>query len=275
MSDFVLKVALGECESSFSLENAVCNHGFFMMSPNNWIPSTKTFQRPLRLFDSTTSVMVSISHPPNHSFISVQVHDLDTLSLLDQESISKQVCRMLRISEKVEKDVREFQTLHVEAKDKGFGRIFRSPSLFEDAVKSILLCNCTWKRSLEMAKALCELQQKVIDLKPIGKRTRYMRNQAENVSGKKVKGRVTGNCPSAKELSSLDEDFLKQHCKVGYRSKRIIQLAKEYKKGTSMLNEVEEMFELLCDYEDEVGKLSALPHYSYHSVSGSSFTQEP
>ncbi|XP_038713718.1 uncharacterized protein LOC120007520 [Tripterygium wilfordii] len=260
---------------------------------------------------------------------------------------------MLRISEKDEKDVREFQTLHVEAKDKGFGRIFRSPSLFEDAVKSILLCNCTWKRSLEMAKALCELQQKVIDLKPIGKRARYLRNQAENVSGKKVKGQVTGDFPSAKELASLDEDFLKQHCKVGYRSKSIIQLAKEYKKGTSMLNEVEEVldstnsykkihrkllkikgfgrfasatvmmcigcyeyvtidsetirllhkihamencteatvkedvkriyekyepfqslaywFELLCDYEDEVGKLSELPHSSYHSVSGRLF----
>lgn len=51
--------------------------------------------------------------------------------------------RMLRISEGDERDVSEFHKVHAEAKKRGFGRIFRSPTLFEDAVKSILLCNCS------------------------------------------------------------------------------------------------------------------------------------
>jgi len=47
---------------------------------------------------------------------------------------------MLRISDEDENTVIEFQKLYPEAKEEGFGRIFRSPSIFEDAVKSLLLC---------------------------------------------------------------------------------------------------------------------------------------
>ncbi|KAK7816099.1 hypothetical protein CFP56_000743 [Quercus suber] len=105
----LLHLPLGECIRTFNLEDAVCNHGFFMIAPNSWIPSTKTLQRPLRLANSATSVMVSISHPPNNSSILIQVHDIQ----------NKQVGRMLRISEGVQSYVREFQNMHLEAKKKG------------------------------------------------------------------------------------------------------------------------------------------------------------
>lgn len=57
---------------------------------------------------------------------------------------------MLRLSESDERAVREFQNMcniHGEeehrAEDTSFsGRVFRSPTLFEDMVKCILLCNC-------------------------------------------------------------------------------------------------------------------------------------
>ena len=83
----LLHLPLGECITTFNLEDAVCNHGFFMMAPNSWIPSTKTLQRPLRLANSTTSVMVSVSHPPNNSSILIQVHDIQNVSLEDEKAI--------------------------------------------------------------------------------------------------------------------------------------------------------------------------------------------
>jgi hypothetical protein len=52
------------------------------------------------------------------------------------------VGRMLRLSETEESKISRFHELHPEAKAKGFGRIFRSLTLFEDMVKGILLCNC-------------------------------------------------------------------------------------------------------------------------------------
>jgi hypothetical protein len=54
----------------------------------------------------------------------------------------EQVRRMLRLSEEDERAVQEFQAMHAAAREAGFGRIFRSPTLFEDMVKCMLLCNC-------------------------------------------------------------------------------------------------------------------------------------
>lgn len=82
-----LYLPLEECMSTFNLENAVCNHGFFMMAPNLWIPSFKTLQRPLRLSDPTTSCTVSISHPLHHTSLQVLVHGVNILSSLDQHAV--------------------------------------------------------------------------------------------------------------------------------------------------------------------------------------------
>ena len=51
---------------------------------------------------------------------------------------------MLRLSEEDGRVVAEFQATHAAAREGGFGRIFCSPTLFEDMVKCILLCNCQY-----------------------------------------------------------------------------------------------------------------------------------
>jgi hypothetical protein len=49
---------------------------------------------------------------------------------------------MLQSSEKDERAVEEFQAMQAAAREAGFGRIFRSPTPFEDMVKCMLFCNC-------------------------------------------------------------------------------------------------------------------------------------
>ncbi|KAK2974848.1 hypothetical protein RJ640_027899 [Escallonia rubra] len=244
----VVDMPLGECASSFTLENAVCNHGFFMMAPNNWIPSTKTLQRPLRLADSTTSLTVSISQSSRQS-LSLLVHGTDCLSSCDQQAIKAQVARMLRISQKDEKDVQDFQSLHREARKRGFGRLFRSPTLFEDAVKSLLLCNCTFERTLKMAKALCALQQKLsqglisLPTSPTPKITKRKRRSKGDKHTEKSTGagkleivrdhddQFLGNFPNSRELASLNEDILDNHCRLGYRARQILGFARHAERG--------------------------------------------
>lgn len=156
----VLEIPLGDAAETFNLEKGVCSHGLFMMSPNHWDPLSLTFSRPLRLSLSdsdpqvstpTTSLFVSISHPPHlpHS-LSVRVYGTRCLSPKHQESLVAQVVRMLRLSETDESNAREFRKMAEAAAAEennswltGFGgRVFRSPTLFEDMVKCILLCNC-------------------------------------------------------------------------------------------------------------------------------------
>ncbi|KAH1041076.1 hypothetical protein GLYMA_09G018700v4 [Glycine max] len=143
-----------ELPSPFQLEQAVCSHGLFMMPPNHWDPLSKTLIRPLR--SSPSSFLVSLSQ--HSQSLAVRVHATHALSPQQQNHIT--VSRMLRFSEAEEKAVREFRSLHVvDHPNRSFsGRVFRSPTLFEDMVKCILLCNCQWPRTLSMAQALCELQ---------------------------------------------------------------------------------------------------------------------
>ncbi|PPS20112.1 hypothetical protein GOBAR_AA00492 [Gossypium barbadense] len=110
------------------------------------LPTFGSLRRPLRHADSSRSVPVTISHPLNLPFLLIQVHH-SPISSADEAVILEQVGRMLRISNKDERDVMECQEMHSSARKNGLGRIFRSPSFFGNAVKSILLCNCSWKRS--------------------------------------------------------------------------------------------------------------------------------
>ncbi|XP_010247913.1 PREDICTED: uncharacterized protein LOC104590857 [Nelumbo nucifera] len=231
--------------SSFNLEKAVCNHGFFMMAPNLWIPSTKTLQRPLRLADSITSVTVRISHPPKHHSIHVLVLDTKALSSPDQQALLRQVARMLRISEEDERKISEFHKIHSKAKKRGFGRLFRSPSLFEDIIKSILLCNCYWQRSLQMATALCELQlelkggsvDKNAEHASMTQRIGLKRKQATNAVN--VVNTTIGDFPSSKELASLNDNFLNDRLKLGYRARQILKLAQGVEAGIIRLEKLE------------------------------------
>ncbi|KAK9723485.1 hypothetical protein RND81_05G001800 [Saponaria officinalis] len=252
-------------EESFKLEKAVCNYGFFMMCPNQWQSDTATLRRPLRLADGSSSVMASISQPFSKTYILIYLHNVDSLPVPDQEAIQRQVIRMLRISEKDNKEVKKFQDMHVQAKSTGFGRLFRSPELFEDIVKTILLCNTTWQRTLKMSQALCDLQAELFSVKHDDSWVAldsqltladFFRKRKHNSTLKQSERNPTmttcsegktplmdfksvRNFPTAKELAGLSENYLKTRCNLGYRAKYIIDLAQMVEKHELRLEEFE------------------------------------
>ncbi|PON38673.1 DNA glycosylase [Parasponia andersonii] len=166
-----LELPLGDTAESFNLESVVCSHGLFMMAPNRWDPLSKTLFRPLQLTLFPTSdsdaVMVCVSQPQDRPrCLHLRVHTgTRSLTLENEEALLAQVWRMLRLSEYDERVAREFRELYGEEEEEGsvVGRVFRSPTLFEDMVKCMLLCNCRWPRTLSMAEALCDLQ---LELRP-------------------------------------------------------------------------------------------------------------
>ncbi|XP_051151966.1 uncharacterized protein LOC127265960 isoform X2 [Andrographis paniculata] len=145
----MVELPLGDAASDFNLEKAVCSDGLFMMAPNHWDSPSKTLTRPLRLSPDGAASVVRISHRDRQA-LHLRVLGTRSLSPPQRRSLQVQVRRMLRLSEEESWRVKEFHELHQEAKGRGFGRLFRSPTLFEDMVK--------WPRTLSMAEALCELQ---------------------------------------------------------------------------------------------------------------------
>ncbi|KAG6411765.1 hypothetical protein SASPL_129852 [Salvia splendens] len=130
---------------------------------------------------------------------------------------------MLRISSEDDRAVHEFHDVNPRAKETGFGRIFRSPTLFEDIVKTILLCYSSWPRSLEMAEALCSLQHKVLCCG-----SRKKRKHCD----------CSGNFPSPNEIASLDFETIKRHCNLGMRVSTILELARDIQNGTLNLDDI-------------------------------------
>ncbi|XP_057986484.1 uncharacterized protein LOC131170727 [Hevea brasiliensis] len=252
--DHFLSCFIGYSMYEFDFERTVCNHGFFMMAPNRWCPETKTLQRPLRLADGTTSVLASITHPPQKFCLSIHVYGVEYLSSEDKEIICRQVSRMLRLSE----ILKDFYKKHPEAKKEEFGRLFRSATLFEDAVKCFLLCNCTWKRTLSMAEALCNLQPtlaSVLEYQTYKAKTqgRTFIPHAEAVLKGKTKANNKraklglnpsmdgmANFPSSKELAMVDVDYLNQHCNLGHRAKTVIDFAVSVESGKLKLKDFED-----------------------------------
>ncbi|KAJ0977540.1 hypothetical protein J5N97_013014 [Dioscorea zingiberensis] len=296
-----LVLELPVTDATFDLEKAVCSHGLFMMAPNRWDPSTKSLHRPLRLSSPSHSVSVRISHPSPPKPLLVSVFGVASLSSQDQQCLLAQVRRMLRISEENDRAVREFQEMHVPSVERGFGRVFRSPDLFEDMVKCILMCNCQWSRTLSMARALCELQSELMgcsvtedhqpktpevkkEKRKLGKekkvavkfKTEFVKNNIVCAEEEKSvvnhasqtqsprccqlsntasclgelqnSSSVVNNCsiqignfPSPGELVTLDVNFLAQKCKLGYRSQRILSLAKAIVDEKIELQKLEEI----------------------------------
>ncbi|KAG8503710.1 hypothetical protein CXB51_001707 [Gossypium anomalum] len=150
----LVELPLGEAVEGFELEKAICSHGLFMLALNHRDPTPAP---SLALCPPTSSSSIFYLH----------IYGASSFFPPHRHSLLNQVSRILRLSESEENKVREFRSiveaLHEEEEEatkylRSFrGRVFRSPTLFEDIVKCILLCNCQFSRTLSMTKALCEL----------------------------------------------------------------------------------------------------------------------
>ncbi|CAM9547081.1 unnamed protein product [Laminaria digitata] len=99
-------------------------------------------------------------------------------------------------------DLKPWFKLSPEAKTRCYGRLFRSPTLFEDMVKSITGCNMKFQGTIRMNKLLCE---------------EFGRDQA---------------FPTPEDLEGVEAEELKVRAKVGYRGDRILRLASGFRDGT-------------------------------------------
>ncbi|KAL3159278.1 hypothetical protein ABBQ32_011240 [Trebouxia sp. C0010 RCD-2024] len=107
---------------------------------------------------------------------------------------------MLRLDSSEQQKVLEFQKMHTTARAEGFGRLFRSPTVWEDLIKSVLLCNCGWSRTLAMNQALCAA---------VGR----------------------GAFPSPAMLVQAGVQRLQSQCGLGYRAKTLLNLAVQVDDG--------------------------------------------
>ncbi|MEM6798671.1 MAG: hypothetical protein AAF589_04085 [Planctomycetota bacterium] len=179
--------------ADFDLKRAVCSYGHFLLAPNHWAPEGQRFVRPLRIGPSVVTVVVT---QPAGQGGAVRVQADTRLERTEQRIVRQQLARQLQL----DTDLSAWRRLHPAARRRGFGRMFRSPDLWEDMVKTITGCNVTWRNTMSMNRLLVE----------------------------KIGG---GAFPSPAEVARLTPSRLKTRCKVGYRAGRILRLARAIESG--------------------------------------------
>jgi len=173
----------------FDLPRTVCSYGYFVLAPNHWVVHKRQLARPLRDAGGRV-VWVGISQRQNQrTKLTIQCHR--KVGRADHATLKQQITYMLRLDE----DVRPWLSLHAEAKARRFARMFRSPTLWEDMVKTITSCNVGWRSTMAMNRLMCQ---------HVG----------------------SGGFPTPAEIADYGSARLKANCQVGYRAERIVRLAR-------------------------------------------------
>ena len=215
--------------ADYSLARDVCSYGYFLVAPNYWDTRSRTLWRVLSLAGGPVLVHVAQGEGRGARGSPLKVRLSRPLRGGERAELKAQIGRMLRLSESRE-TIREFHRLDARFARSGRGRLFRSPTLFEDVIKTVTSCNVTWPNTVNMNRRLCEVVGARVDITDVRK--------AMGAAARGLKGSAAQNhtdpltllplraFPTAAQLARQRPQRLRAMCRVGYRDARIVELAR-------------------------------------------------
>ncbi|MFM9995831.1 MAG: hypothetical protein ACKVU4_08525 [Phycisphaerales bacterium] len=188
----------------FVLARDYCSYGYFLLWPNRWDPKSRAFSRVLDLADGPATLAVRqegdngrIGSGRGRALLIMADRGLNRA---ERAEATRLLARMLRLDED-HGVIRGFHKADPRYRRSGRGRLMRSPTMFEDVIKTVTSCNVTWPSTVTMNRRLCE-----------------------------VVGRG-GAFPDARRLARARAGTLRARCRVGYRDARIIELSRMFASG--------------------------------------------
>jgi 3-methyladenine DNA glycosylase/8-oxoguanine DNA glycosylase len=206
----------------------LASHGVADLLPNRLDEEAWTFQTTLAVHDRARTLVVSQGRP---GYARIELLDPRTPER-ERPSLVATVRHMLRLDE----DLSRFYALVAEDGDlawaaAGAGRMIRSPTVFEDVVKTVCTTNCAWSGTVRMVTALVE---------HLG-----------------VKGRHGSAFPRASAMAEAPDDFYTDVARAGYRGPYLRAIAAAVADGTLDLEELDGRSDLTD--EEVAERLLALP----------------
>lgn len=183
--------------ADYSLPRDACSYGYVLLAPNRWDVAEQSLSRPLRLPGGVVDTHLTQPAGPGTP---LKAATSRTLNSADKAALRAQVTRMLRLDED-EGHVAGFHRLDPRWKRSGRARLFRSPTMYEDVVKTITSCNVTWPGTVQMNRRLCEV---LGEASPGG----------------------TGGFPDQARVARARPEMLRARCRVGYRDARLIEVSR-------------------------------------------------
>ncbi|MCC6678750.1 MAG: hypothetical protein IT436_16585 [Phycisphaerales bacterium] len=219
----------------YELKRDFCSYGYFLLHPNFWDPRKLEFSRVLSLEGGPAQVRVG---QPGGVGRGLSVVASRGLTGAEREEARAQLTRVLRLDEGTE-TIAAFHGLDERWRAAGRGRLMRSPTLFEDIIKTVTSCNVTWPSTVQMNRRLCEVLGDPVE----------------------AGGERQFSFPSAERIARARPQTLRARCRVGYRDARIVELARLFTPRGKRGPELEaSWFEDLSNSDDAVfERLMELP----------------
>ena len=174
----------------------VCSYGYFLLAPNVWDPLERSLTRTLELPGGLATLV--ITQPGGRPGDALRVDADRRIERSERARLVELLSRMLRLDEP-EESVARFHAADARWAGSGRGRLFRSPTVFEDVVKTVTSCNVAWPSTMKMNAKLCAV--------------------------------VGAGFPSAGAVARRRPATLRARCGVGYRDARLVELAKLFACG--------------------------------------------
>lgn len=178
----------------FLFKRDVCSYGYFLLPPNEWDPDSLSLIRPLDLESGLATL--TLSQPGNKRGAPLRAVVDRALAPAERTQAKRLVARMLCLNDDT---VAAFHRVDPRFRRSGRARLFRSPTFFEDVIKTVTSCNVQWPSTVTMNRRLCEV--------------------------------VNPAFPRPAQLARRRPATLRSRCRVGYRDQRIVDLAKMFVRG--------------------------------------------
>lgn len=195
----------------YVLRRDACSYGYIVLAPNHWDVPSQTLSRVLSLESGATRVRIAQGKDGGTAGAPLRVVCDRALDKPAVAQAKRQLARMLRLDESAS-EIAEYHKVDRRFKRSGRGRLFRSPSLFEDIIKTVTSCNVAWPSTVHMNVRLCQV---------LGERASARANEER-----------PGLCPhdhafpNESKLGRARPQTLRARCRAGYRDARMVELGK-------------------------------------------------
>lgn len=196
----------------FNFANTVTGHGWYHLRPFYLDPKSGTLSFTFNSERGPSSIEVAETSGKL---------DVITDGVADDGEAADAVRHVLRLDD----DLNEFYELASNAnglgwvKAHGAGRMLRSPTVWEDLIKTICTTNCSWALTRKMVDNLVGTLGEG-SAKPLPS------------SASEEEGRAQCRAfPTAEAMASVSESFYRDEIKAGYRSPYLVELAESVAAG--------------------------------------------
>jgi len=202
----------------FDLALTVESHGFYELPPWRWDRDARRLGRPVRLSGGLAAYAEVAEGPGGLAFRALAKGRLSA-------PLAREAREAMAVSLDLYQDLAPFRA-RVEALEalraagrardlpdlrwalaRGAGRLLRSPTVFEDAVKTLCTTNCTWAVTRGIVSRLC---QRLGERAPLG----------------------TVTFPTPAAMASRGERFYREEIRAGYRAPYLVALSRSAADGS-------------------------------------------